>query len=76
MYGRGVGVAARGPGSRIRGWSVGSAACYRGATVDGSRVFFTSRVELTDDADTGPEDDAANLYECEMSLNTEGVTVE
>ena len=38
-------------------------AWYRGASVDGSRVFFTSRVELTNDADTGPEDDAANLYE-------------
>ena len=26
-------------------------------------MFFTSRVELTNDADTGPEDNAANLYE-------------
>jgi hypothetical protein len=38
-------------------------AWYRGASVDGSRVFFTSRVELTNDADTGLEDSAANLYE-------------
>lgn len=38
-------------------------AWYRGASVNGSRVFFTSRVELTNDADTGPEDNAANLYE-------------
>ena len=39
------------------------AAWYRDASVDGSRVFFTSRVELTNDANTGPEDNAANLYE-------------
>lgn len=38
-------------------------AFYRGASVDGSRVFFTSRVELTNNADTGPEDNNANLYE-------------
>lgn len=38
-------------------------ASYRGASVDGSRVFFTSRVELTNEADTGPEDNYANLYE-------------
>jgi len=38
-------------------------AWYRGASVDGSRVFFTSRVELTNKAYTGPEDNAANLYE-------------
>jgi len=41
-------------------------AWYRGASMDGSRVFFTSRVELTNDADTGPEDNAANLYECQI----------
>ena len=45
---------------------LGRVAWYRDASVDGSRVFFTSRVELTNDADTGPEDNAANLYECEM----------
>jgi hypothetical protein len=38
-------------------------AWYRDASADGSRVFFTSRVELTNDANTGPEDNAANLYE-------------
>jgi WD40-like Beta Propeller Repeat len=38
-------------------------AWYRDASVDGSRVFFTSRVELTNDANTGPEDNAGNLYE-------------
>ncbi len=41
-------------------------AFYRDASVDGSRVFFTSRAELTDDANTGPADDAGNLYECEI----------
>ena len=39
------------------------AAWYRDASVNGERVFFTSRVELTNDADTGLEDNAANLYE-------------
>ena len=43
--------------------SMEGTAWYRGASVNGSRVFFTSRVELTNDADTGPEDNAANLYE-------------
>lgn len=46
-------------------------AWYRGASVDGSRVFFTSRVELTNDADTGPEDNSANLYECEIVIEHE-----
>ncbi len=45
-------------------------AWYRGASVDGSRVFFTSRVELTNDADTR-EDNAANLYECEIVVEHE-----
>ncbi len=36
---------------------------FRDASADGSRVFFTSKVELTNDADTGKEDNAANLYE-------------
>jgi WD40-like Beta Propeller Repeat len=43
-------------------------AFYRDASADGSRVFFTSRAELTSDAFTGPEDNAANLYE--YNLNT------
>ncbi len=43
--------------------SKASAAWYRDASADGSRVFFTSNVELTNDANTGPEDNAANLYE-------------
>jgi WD40 repeat protein len=38
-------------------------AYYRGASTNGERVFFTSRAELTDDAYTGPKDNAANLYE-------------
>jgi hypothetical protein len=41
-------------------------AWYRDASTDGSRVFFTSRVELTNEAYTGKEDNAANLYECEL----------
>jgi hypothetical protein len=36
---------------------------YEDASADGSKVFFTSTAELTNDADTGPEDNAANLYE-------------
>jgi hypothetical protein len=39
------------------------AAVYQGASIDGSRVFFTSHAELTDDAYTGSADNAANLYE-------------
>jgi hypothetical protein len=36
---------------------------YWDASADGLRVFFTSRSELTNDANTGPADNAANLYE-------------
>jgi hypothetical protein len=36
---------------------------YWGASVEGEKVFFTSKAELTEDADTGPMDNAANLYE-------------
>ncbi len=39
---------------------------YEDASANGSRVFFTSKAELTNDADTGPEDDAANLYEYDV----------
>ena len=38
-------------------------ALFWGANADGSRVFFTSPAELTNDADTGPADNAGNLYE-------------
>ena len=38
-------------------------AFYRDASVDGSKVFFTSRAELTNGANTGKEDNAGNLYE-------------
>jgi len=41
-------------------------ALYRGASVEGSRVFFTSRAELTEDAKTGPADNAENLYEYDL----------
>ena len=41
-------------------------AFYRDASVDGSQVFFTSRAELTNDANTGTEDNAANLYEYDL----------
>ena len=37
-------------------------AYFRDASSDGENVFFTSRAELTDDAYTGPGDNAANLY--------------
>jgi hypothetical protein len=43
------------------------AAWYRDASADGSRVFFVSRVELTNDAYTGPEDNAGNLYEYDFN---------
>jgi len=36
---------------------------YWDANAEGSRVFFTSDVELTNDAQTGPADNAPNLYE-------------
>ena len=39
---------------------------YLGASVDGSKVFFDSRAELTEDANTGEEDNAANLYEYDL----------
>jgi hypothetical protein len=39
------------------------AARFWAASADGSRVFFTSRAELTEDANTGSADDAPNLYE-------------
>lgn len=38
-------------------------ASFWGANVDGSRVFFTSKAELTSNANTGSADNAANLYE-------------
>jgi hypothetical protein len=37
------------------------------ASTDGSRIFFTSDEELTNDAYTDPEDNAANLYEYEAA---------
>jgi hypothetical protein len=40
---------------------------YWGASASGSKVFFTSNAELTNDAYTGPEDNAPNLYEYEVS---------
>jgi WD40-like Beta Propeller Repeat len=39
---------------------------YWGASTEGSRVFFTSDVELTNNAQTGPEDNAPNLYEYDV----------
>lgn len=39
---------------------------YWGASSDGSKVFFTSKAELTEDAYTGSEDNAANLYEYDL----------
>jgi hypothetical protein len=40
---------------------------YWGANAEGSKVFFTSDVELTNEAYTGPEDNAPNLYQYEVS---------
>jgi hypothetical protein len=39
---------------------------YWGASTDGSRVFFTSKAELTEDAYTGPDGNGANLYEYDV----------
>jgi hypothetical protein len=39
---------------------------YWDASVDGSRVFFTSNAELTNDANTGSADNAENLYEYDL----------
>ncbi|MGA2164961.1 MAG: fibronectin type III domain-containing protein, partial [Solirubrobacteraceae bacterium] len=39
---------------------------YWGASANGAKVFFTSSEELTDDAYTGPADNAANLYEYDL----------
>jgi hypothetical protein len=38
-------------------------AYFRDANTAGTRVFFTSRAELTNDANTGSADNTANLYE-------------
>jgi hypothetical protein len=45
---------------------------YWGASSDGSRVFFTSTAELTENADTGPDGNAANLYECHLITEEDG----
>jgi hypothetical protein len=45
---------------------------YWDASADGSEVFFTSDIELTNDAYTGPEDNAPNLYE--YDVDTEHLT--
>ena len=39
---------------------------FVGASADGSKAFFTSNAELTEDANTGPADNAANLYEYDV----------
>jgi hypothetical protein len=39
---------------------------YWDASADGGKVFFTSRGELTNNANTGPDDNAANLYEYDV----------
>jgi hypothetical protein len=42
-------------------------AFFKGASADGSLVFFVSRAELTSDANTGPEDNARNLYAYDLA---------
>jgi hypothetical protein len=42
-------------------------AFFRSASVDGSLVFFVSSAELTDDANTGPDDNAPNLYAYDLN---------
>lgn len=40
------------------------------ANAQGTKVFFTSSAELTEDASTGPADNAANLYEYNLENGT------
>jgi hypothetical protein len=42
-------------------------AYYRDANAEGTKVFFFSRAELTNNANTGEKDNTANLYEYELS---------
>jgi hypothetical protein len=42
-------------------------AYFRGASADGSLVFFVSYAELTNDANTGPADNAPNLYAYDLN---------
>jgi hypothetical protein len=48
---------------------------YWDASTDGSKVFFTSTAELTEDADTGTSGNAPNLYECELVVEEAGIPV-
>jgi hypothetical protein len=57
---------------RTTGPSALQPAYYRDANAEGTRVFFTSRTELTNDANTGPADNYANLYE--YNLETKELT--
>ncbi len=43
---------------------------YWGASADGSEVYFTSTAELTQNANTGPDDNASNLYEYDLEDGT------
>jgi hypothetical protein len=43
---------------------------YRTASADGSKVLFTSKAELTEDANTGTEDQGADLYEYDAVTDT------
>ena len=45
-------------------------AYFRGASADGSLVFFVSYAELTNDANTGPADNAPNLYAYDLSTGS------
>jgi WD40-like Beta Propeller Repeat len=47
----------------------------QGASANGSRIFFTSNAELTEDANTGEKDNAANLYECELVQEEAGHSI-
>jgi hypothetical protein len=44
-----------------------SPAFFWGASADGSKAFFTSSAELTEDAKTGLADNAPNLYEYDLA---------
>ncbi len=43
---------------------------YWGASGDGSKVFFTSKAELTNNSYTGSEDNAPNLYEYNLETGS------
>jgi hypothetical protein len=71
---------ATGSGCTITPGGTPRQARYWGANAEGSKVFFSSYAELTNEAYTGPEDNEPNLYEynvetkqlTDLTIDTEG----